>query len=191
MNKRWLSKGNIWNAVLIIALLVLVFVPAAKALLIRGLMGVGLFNPDVNTAENTKAPAAPEMIFIDRNDKAISLSQLRGKVVVLNFWATWCPPCLAEMPSLNGLQQQFKGNNNVSFVMVDADGELPKSAKFMADKGYQLFVYRMDDMPGTVFAGSLPTTVVINKQGKIVFRHEGTANYNSDDMVDFIKKLSQ
>lgn len=192
--KKILNKKNIINALFIGFFLVLIFVPSAKALMIRGLMGVGLFSPDVKSpVENeTQAEVADlsGIRFKDFSGKTIDLGDLKGKVVFLNFWATWCPPCLAEMPSVNKLYEQFKDDKEVVFILVDADSDLPKSQKYMDKKGYKLPVYQVaSNIPETIFKGSLPTTVVFDKLGRISYNEVGAANYASTKFIEFIKKL--
>lgn len=184
-------KKNVLNVILITGLLVLLFVPPAKAFLLRGLMEIGLFKPSL--AE--KQPAASSLNlaavrFSDAKGKVIDLQSLKGKVVFLNFWATWCPPCQAEMPSINKLYLQFKADPNVVFIMVDADSDLPKAQKFLNKKNYAMPVYAVaGDIPEQLFKGSLPTTVVFDKQGRISYNEEGAANYAHKKFVAFIEQL--
>src|SRR5690606_16804378 len=114
----------------------------------------------------------------------------KGKVIFLNFWATWCPPCIAEMPSVNALYNRFKDNKSVAFVLVDADGKMKSAQAFMEKHKHDLPVYiPAGQIPGQLFRGSLPTTLIINKKGEIVFGHEGMADYNSDQVVKFMNDL--
>ncbi len=188
--KQQLTRKNIFNGLWIALLLVIVFVPAAKAMVIRGLIEVGLFNPAIET-KNTTAPADLSTIkFKDAKGKVISLADLKGKVIFLNFWATWCPPCLAEMPSINKFYEQFKEDGDVVFIMVDADGDFSKSQAYMDRKKYKMPVYAFaSDLPEKIFKGSLPTTVVFDKKGRISFQGEGAANYASSKFINFIKQL--
>ncbi|MGY0039594.1 TlpA family protein disulfide reductase [Pedobacter sp. NJ-S-72] len=135
-----LNRSNIINGILIVLFLVLLFVPPAKALVMEGLMKMGFFRPDTTAVEKqVNAEGNLSGIkFKDVNGKEIDLGELRGKVVFLNFWATWCPPCLAEMPSVNALHEKFKDDKDVVFILVDADSQLPKAQKFMDKKGYGL-----------------------------------------------------
>lgn len=188
------NKKNIVNALFIGFFLVLIFVPSAKALMIRGLMGIGLFSPGVDNAVATNSPAPAKDLsgirFKDASGKLIDLGSLKGKVVFINFWATWCPPCLAEMPSVNKLYEQFKDDKDVVFILVDADSDFPKSQKYMDRKGYRLPVFHVaSDIPETIFKGSLPTTVVFDKQGRLSYNEVGAANYASEKFITFIKKL--
>jgi thiol-disulfide isomerase/thioredoxin len=184
------TRGNLVNAIIIIALLTVIFVPSAKALLIRGLMSVGLFKADV-TAQAPVAPAVADIAFEDASGRAIHLNQLKGKVVFLNFWATWCPPCRAEMPSINKLHQKLKADTNIVFVMVDADSELKKAAQFMTANSYSMPLYLViSEVPDAVYGGSLPTTVIFDKRGRIAFRHDGAADYGTGEVKGFLKKLA-
>jgi thiol-disulfide isomerase/thioredoxin len=191
--KKVLNKKNIINAVLIGFFLVLIFVPAAKALMIRGLMQIGLFSPGVgDIKEDIQTPSTDlsGIKFKDASGRMVDLGQLKGKVIFLNFWATWCPPCLAEMPSVNKLHEKFKDDKNVVFILVDADSDLVKSQKYMDNKGYKLPVYQVaSDIPEMIFKGSLPTTVVFDKKGRVSYNEVGAANYASEKFIEFIKKL--
>lgn len=182
-------KKYISNGILIAILALVLFVPSAKALLIQGLMQVGLFNPDVQT-EKTIATPTLELKFKDQKGNIVTLADLKGKVVFLNFWATWCPPCLAEMPSINKLYERHQNNEDVVFILLDAESNFEKANNYMKAKKYSMPVYQMvSNVPEQIFAGSLPTTVVFDKQGRVSFKHEGAANYNSKKFVEFIEKL--
>jgi thiol-disulfide isomerase/thioredoxin len=184
------NKKIITNILFITALLVLLFVPSAKAFLLQGLMKIGLFKP---TTEKPVAAALPlsSIKFKDNKGKVVDLGSLQGKVVFINFWATWCPPCLAEMPSVNKLYEQYKDNPNVVFLLVDADSDFVKSQQYMDKKNYGLPVYAVaSSIPEVLFKGSLPTTVVLDKAGHIVYHGEGAANYADKKFVAFIEKLT-
>lgn len=191
MNKIF-NKKNGLNLLFVAFFLVLIFVPAAKALMIRGLMEIGLFRPDMVKSEtqNKAINNLPEIKFKDATGKVVDLGSLKGKVVFLNFWATWCPPCLAEMPSVNKLYTQFKDDKDVVFILVDADSDFIKAQQYMDRKGYQLPVYNAaSSIPDIIFKGSLPTTVVFDKKGRISYQEAGAANYASSKFMEFIKKL--
>src|SRR5690606_3035773 len=76
--------------------------------------------------ETTSLPeqTGNDVAFKDKDGKTVSLKSLKGKVVFINFWATWCPPCIHEMPSINELKKTFKGNDNIVFLMVDVDNNI-------------------------------------------------------------------
>src|SRR5690606_16508266 len=87
------------------------------------------------TQPDSPAAATPaadyEVTFMDEDGKKVSLESLKGKVVFINFWATWCPPCIHEMPSINKLKQSFDADDEIIFLMVDVDGKLDKSTAVM------------------------------------------------------------
>lgn len=184
-------RKNIVNATFVVLLLVIILVPDAKAFLIKGLMEIGFFKPKIET------PVASGMNlsgirFKDAKGNTIDLGDLKGKVIFLNFWATWCRPCRAEMPSVNKLYKQFKADQNIVFIFADADGDLAKSTRFMTDRKYELPVYKVEsDVPEQIFSGSLPTTVIFDKQGRLALHHEGAADYADKKIVDFLNKLSR
>ena len=184
-------KKNGWNIFFVIVLLVIVFVPSSKALVLRGLMEIGLFKPAIGAPVVNKVGSGLDGIrFKNAAGKVVDLGSLKGKVIFLNFWATWCPPCQAEMPSVNKLYQRFKNDPNVVFILVDGDSDLPKAQQYMNRKQFELPVYEVDStIPEQLFKGSLPTTVVFDKEGRISYNEEGAANYNSKKFVEFIQQL--
>lgn len=145
-----------------------------------------------NREKLLEAPAQqfPELKFKDESGKTISLKSLKGKVVFINLWATWCPPCIHEMPSINGLRSTFKDNDDLVFLMVDMDNKIEKSKVWMESKNYDLPVHVMDsELPRELFNGSIPTTIIVDKQNNIVARHVGVADYNSPEIVEIMEKL--
>lgn len=189
-NKAAAIKKYIINGLFIGLLALLLFVPSAKALVIRGLMEIGLYNPEVAAKPVTAKADLSGIRFKDAKGRTLSLADLEGKVIFLNFWATWCPPCLAEMPSVNKLYEHYKNDSEVVFLLVDADSDFAKSQAYMDRKKYALPVYNFaSNLPETLFKGALPTTVVFDKKGRLSYRGEGAANYASKKFVGFIEQL--
>ncbi|NGM63907.1 TlpA family protein disulfide reductase [Sphingobacterium sp. SGR-19] len=116
--------------------------------------------------------------FIDEKGETISLKSLKGKVVFINFWATWCPPCIQEMPSIDNLKKTFEGNDDIVFLMVDVDGNMNGAKAFMNKNKYDLPVYIPNgDIPADYLGSAIPTTVILAKDGEIVTRAEGGRDY--------------
>lgn len=198
MKKKWFTLSNIFTGVFIVFILAMLLNPGLKATVIQGMMKIGLFQPDMPKAPGkekitSSLPTEDREILLRNVDGTIlDLSAQKTKVVFINFWATWCPPCIAEMPSINKLYQQFKDNENILFVMVDVDNNFDKSNTFMKKKGFILPVYTpAGEIPRKYFSGTLPTTVILDKSGNMVFHHDGVADYSNSEVADFIKKLSE
>ncbi|MFT3935407.1 MAG: TlpA disulfide reductase family protein [Chitinophagaceae bacterium] len=167
--------------------------PNAKAFLLKGLLGTGIFNASTSKqAIDTNPDALAGISFINSQGERISISDLKGKTVFINFWATWCPPCVAEMGGINALYNRLKDNPQIVFVLVDADGDLKQSQAFMQKHQYNLPLYSISSaVPEALYSGTLPTTLVVDANGKLIKKHEGIANYNTDAMVDFLLKAGR
>jgi thiol-disulfide isomerase/thioredoxin len=191
----WFTKSNSITAILVVFILMMIIFPEVKAKVIIGFMKVGLFKPDILsvTIQNPEKslPLAPDAEFNNENGSSVSLLSLKGKVVFINFWATWCAPCMAEMPGINGLYNKTGKDNRIVFIIADADGNFDKSKKFMTTRNYNLPLFKAGgSVPESLFSGTLPTTIVVNKKGEIVFHEQGVANYETQKFEDFLKKLA-
>ena len=196
MNKKWFTISNALTATMMVFVVVILVSPSFKGVVIQGLMKIGLFQPDVSLKNEkmldsqTILKEKTGVLFKDETGNVINLSDLKGKVVFINFWATWCPPCIAEMPSINKLQEKFKDNKDFIVLMVDADNQPDKSIKFMTKRSYNLKVFTPASQIPTEFLGNaLPTTIILNKKGKTVFKHEGGADYTNQEFIKFVEIL--
>lgn|SRR5690554_713781 len=188
-----------WSNLLFYALMgwmVLMFLNAdIKGKTLALLMKTGLFNPSVSWSEEEQGEVFKQVMdFKVQNvqGEKIELRSLRGKVVFINFWANWCPPCKAEMPSIQELYETFENNDDVVFLMIDTDNEPEKSIPYVNDKGYTFpIAFPGNRIPEKIFKGTLPTTVVLDKRGSIVFEKEGLGQFSSKNFIEFIQKLSK
>lgn len=190
-----LAKKN-WTNMLILAIgVALLAIPEAKVIANQGLMKAGIFNPKIKTIEansNTSNLEKLSFSMVDDKGEKLELKDLKGKVIFLNFWATWCAPCIAEMPSINELAQTFKEDENVVFVMLEVEGNHKKALNILQKRKFDLPVYfPRSNIPQELFYRTLPTTVVFDKKGNLVFKEMGMANYASQGMKDFIKELAK
>ena len=135
-------------------------------------------------------PAVPDTGFIDNDEKERSLADYKGRGVVLNFWATWCAPCVREMPQLDRLSAILKGSGiDVLAVSEDRQG-LPLARKFYkVNKLYDLeiLVYVKGRLLRALNGRGLPTTVIIDRQGREVGRVIGIAEWDAPETVGFLK----
>lgn len=195
--KKKISLSNIFTAVLIVFVLAMLFFPNFKGTVMQSLMKIGLFQPSVpdRPIEGLSTGLAAsdfneEILFKSMEDEVIELSDQKGKVVFINFWATWCPPCIAEMPTINKLYSNFRENGKVVFLMVDVDNNPVKSQAFMNKRKFDLPVYTpASPIPSSYLEGAIPTTLVLNKYGKVVFKHEGMGDFSNEEFKTFINEL--
>ena len=131
---------------------------------------------------------APDFSITD-SQRTIVLSQLRGKPVLLNFWATWCPPCIEEMPSLVRLQKQLGDKVTILAVSEDADDGAYK--QFIHDHNVDLLTVRDTSRRTNEVYGTFkfPETYVIDRNGKIVRKFIGATDWTSPDIVDYMNHL--
>ena len=134
--------------------------------------------------------AAPEFTFNDQSGKELSLSQLRGKVVLVNFWATWCPPCLDEMPSMQQLQRRM-ANKPFEMLALSVDNSWEPVNRFMKDNGFTLPVYADFDKRISTLYGTLmwPETYIVDKKGKIAYKVVGPKDWTSSEVLKFLDVL--
>lgn len=159
-----------------------------------GLMAIGFYTPTIPAATpDEKLMPAPALVVQAIDGKTIDLQQQKGKVVFINFWATWCPPCLAELPAVNELYSKIKDNQDIVFVTIDVDNKLGNSTAFLKNKDYQLPVYggNLNGLPKTFYSGTIPTTLVIDKKGFVIFNNANKANYASQRFIDYLVGLSK
>jgi thiol-disulfide isomerase/thioredoxin len=173
-----------------VIIVILLISPEAKSWVIRQVMHTGFYNAKMEK----KATPLPQMEtgfdFEDEKGNIQNTSSLRGKVVFINFWASWCPPCRAEFPSIETLYSTFKNNSNIFFVMINEDDDWAAGRNFLEKKHYITPMFKIrSTVPPALYNGTLPTTLVLDKSGKVVFRHEGFANYASEDFISQINTL--
>ncbi|MER2999155.1 TlpA family protein disulfide reductase [Pontibacter populi] len=139
-------------------------------------------------ANTPMAGAGFKMVGLD--GKTVSFESLKGKVVFMNIWATWCPPCIAEMPNIQKLYEKV-GSGKIAFVMLSVDeGGIEKVKKFVSKKGYTFPVYMpASQFPQEFASNAIPTTFIISPDGKIVAKHEGMADYDTKEVRDFLQQM--
>jgi peroxiredoxin len=138
---------------------------------------------------NRIGTAAPDFIVQDA-DRKVTLNEFHGRVVVLNFWATWCAPCVEEMPSLVQLQQRFKDRGvTVLGVSVDVDGDAYH--KFLKDYKIDFLTVRDPDQKTSNLFGSFkwPETYIIDRNGILRRKFIGPVEWSQPEIVDFLSKL--
>jgi len=133
--------------------------------------------------------AAPDFSVQD-SDRQIHLSQFRGQVVVLNFWATWCPPCNEELPSLMSMQERTRARGVVVVgVSIDVDGDAYH--RFLKQRGVNFVTVRdpQEKISGMYGTHGWPETFIIDRQGLLRRKVVGPINWNSPEVMEFLNRL--
>ncbi|MGB7841314.1 MAG: TlpA disulfide reductase family protein [Salinimicrobium sp.] len=160
----------------------------------RGILATGLMKPDIEEKAEIAAVTPPkgailDLSLINSKGEKVNMKQFQGKVIFLNFWATWCPPCIAEMPGINNLYKEVR-NDNVEFIMVSLDQNFEKAKKFRNNKGFEFEIYQAaGPVPQMYSSRSIPTTYVIDADGNLALTHLGMGNFDTKDFQQFLKKL--
>lgn len=168
----------------------------------RGMLATGLITPKIETPHqpsandgNNQAIATANatladfnLTLTDENGKTLSLADLEGKAIFMNMWATWCPPCIAEMPNINKLYKEMGAD--VAFVMVSLDDDFETAKAFNQRKGFDLPIYTLQSRrPPMYQSTTVPTTYVISANGNLVLTHKGMANYNTAKFRKFLESV--
>lgn len=191
-NRFWrFIRKNGFSALMGIGIVIMITNPDAKAFMLRQLMLTGLFNASIDTesSETLNTPAT-DFYFEDSQGNIQNTASMRGKVVFINFWASWCPPCRAEFPSIQALYSNYKDNADMFFLMINEDSDLAKAHRYLEKENYTVPFYKAKgNVPDEIYTGMLPTTIVLDKEGKVRLHHTGFANYGSDKFMKQMEEL--
>lgn len=125
----------------------------------------------------------------DLDGRTLSFAELRGKVVVVNLWATWCPPCRAEMPFLENLWRKFEAEEDFRVLCISTETmEEVRRHPLAASLKMPLYVFN-GQVPPELQAEGLPTTYIFDRQGKVTFGHTGMARWDGDEIVAYLQAL--
>ena len=132
---------------------------------------------------------APQFTIQDQ-ERTVSLNQFKGQVLVLNFWATWCPPCIEEMPSLVQMQQRMKAKG-VTVLAVSIDVDDNAYHEFLKQHGVNLLTVRDPDQKTPSLYGTYrwPETYVIDRSGVVRRKFIGAVDWTEPDVLEFLGKL--
>ncbi|BDD03511.1 TlpA family protein disulfide reductase [Aureibacter tunicatorum] len=147
----------------------------------------GLVRPSTKIDDNEKGLADLNFKLIDMEGNIHNASDFSGKTLFINFWATWCPPCIAEMPEIQSLYNGID-KNKVAFIMISMDENEEKLRKFIAKKNYTMPVYRLaSPITSTFEFQSIPTTFIISPSDKIISKEVGIRSYNTKSFKEFLE----
>jgi thiol-disulfide isomerase/thioredoxin len=184
------SKEFYKNVAFVAFLAILFFTPAGREVkLWMSKLRVAVLNPSIESVDNQKQLSKfdYEWRLVDAQGQQVKLSDFSGKVILLNYWATWCPPCIAEMPSLQKLYDDY--GDKMVFVFLTSDDK-QKVDNFIAKKEFTLPVYyQTTKAPTKLYTNSLPTTYLIDQNGKILIEEVGASDWNGSAMREILDEL--
>ncbi len=146
-----------------------------------------------NIVVNKELKTYDNITFLDSNKREIKLSDYRGKLVLLNFWATWCLPCKEEMPSLDDLKNNPNLDNLEVFAINVGKDSLEKSNKFFEDlsiKNLNIYFDNSVTLAKELALRGIPTTILFNKEGKEFARVIGSVDFRDEFFLKWIKRYN-
>jgi len=174
----------------------LIIWPDGRIFVQQQLMKIGFFKADLASAaaevkeEQIAELASDKAVFINEDKITFDTEKLKGKVLFINFWATWCPPCRAEMPSIQVLYEKFKDNDQIEFLIVEIESNIDGTQEFLKKNNLNLpIVYPASNIPEAWLSGSIPSTVILDKNGKLAVKKEGMYDYSSKSVKEYIQTL--
>ncbi len=190
--EKYLREKSIWAKIsdaVFIVFVVTMLIPASRrevsALLIRMLS----FSPGtIETSKQTVVPGDTwQWKLVSMDGKLMQLADTQGKPIVVNFWATWCPPCVAELPEFQELYDHY--HDRVSFLFI-TDEDPVTVRGFLSTKGYSLPIhFSQSSIPEIFRTNSLPTTYVLDPNGHLVIQKTGAAKWNSNAMHKLLDQM--
>ena len=158
----------------------------------RAALSAGVMNASIPDSRQEEETFDFGFSLKDLAGNRINAEQLKGKVIFLNLWATWCGPCRAEMPSIQKLYTKIN-NDKIVFVMlsIDKDQALPKVQAYIGKNSYTFPIYMPSGyLTEQLNVPSIPTTFIISKEGMIVYKQVGSKNYNTNKFQKFLTDLA-
>ena len=192
IKKRWTkyiakkSRIAIVFDFLFVLLLIAIIIPGTRQKLSSTIIKYTMFQP-----RETK-----EVVYLresnwklkGKNGSVIDFEKLEGKVLFINFWATWCPHCIAEMSSIQKLYNLY--GNQIDFLLISNE-EQNVIDGFMKKKGYKIPVYHnlSGEVPRELYSQSIPATYLISKNGRIVISKKGAADWSGQKVQHIVEQL--
>ncbi|MCO4819014.1 MAG: TlpA family protein disulfide reductase [Bacteroidetes bacterium] len=169
-----------WSNILFSLLIVLLLVPQTGRPIKVFVQRLIATSPSVKSTDNRVKIESYDWALEDDKGQRVDFNSFKGKKIVINFWATWCPPCIAEMPSFQLLYNDYKDKAVFLFITSDDFSEV---SSFMTQRNLDLPIFkeltrRLPELKGN----SLPTTMVINENQEILINKVGAADWNSDEV---------
>ena len=181
------TKKELIEWIILLSIGGIIYLSGCAGKIQEAILSMGIFQP-AKAAEGKYA--SYDFLLEDFEGNSINFGAFKGRVVFLNFWATWCPPCIAELPDIHRL---YAGEGRmVDFVMISLDTNKDKARAFVTEKRYKFPTYFLRSaLPESYNIHAIPSTYLLDKNGKIHIENHGMAKYNTEKFRKLLTSLAQ
>ncbi|WP_233265904.1 TlpA disulfide reductase family protein [Formosa sp. L2A11] len=181
------KKNKISNIIFAVFILLMIIPQTRQPIQVFLQKGLAMISPSVEDKSDQKHIDSYQWKLTDLNGVPFNFKSAEGKVVLVNFWATWCPPCIAEMPSLVKLHDDYK--DKVQFLFVSNEDKAVIEA-FLKKREFNLSIHQpISAIPKALTTSTIPRTLLISKDGRIVIDKTGASDWNSNTVRETIDAL--
>jgi len=147
--------------------------------------------PDSPTGSLAFLSAAPELPIYDRAGRKVDLAREKGQLVIVHFWATWCPPCVEEIPALTRFWEKYGGRDDLVLYVISVDKDWKIIDKFAEKNPMKIPLYRDPDAKTAARFGSTqyPETYIVNRSGRVLHRVQGAVSWDDAEIRRRIEQL--
>lgn len=179
--RAWMGDGIFY------LLILLLLIPGPRQWIATSVKRMTLFSPGLKLEEQAPLIVDWDWPLRDLSDKTINFQDYQGSVLFVNTWATWCPPCRAEMPSIERLYQKM--GKQVGFLLVSQE-DISSLQAFVQQHGYEMPVYSSAYAPPALLQSNrIPATFIIDKNGRVIYKHLSAARWDSDKVEQLLTGL--
>jgi thiol-disulfide isomerase/thioredoxin len=135
--------------------------------------------------------AVPSLPIADRSGRVTDLTEVKGKILIVHFWATWCPPCVEELPALSRFWEKYRGRDDIALYAISVDKDWKIVESFSAKNPHDLPLY-LDpkaETAGRFGSEQYPETYIVNRNGRVLFRLQGAVNWSDPQVEQRIEQL--
>ena len=183
------SPFKITADLLFYLLILSLILPFSRKYVATGLNKLVMHRPAIIPEEQQEILESDDFnwVLVDMQGQQVPFSRFRGETVFLSFWATWCPPCRAEMPNINRLYLEY--GERLRFVLV-SDENIEVLTRYLDQNGFQMPVYRMvQNPPEKLLVSTIPTTFLIAPDGRIRVRKTGSARWDGKYFKEYLSEI--
>ena len=183
------KRSQIFNIITVVIILLLIIPQTRKTIQVSIHKVFALFSPSIENEADRKELSTYNWTLLDKDGNEYNMVDSKDKVLFVNLWATWCPPCVAELPSLQKLYTDY--SDKVTFLFVTNE-EMEKVTLFLEKRDMTIPAFQPASViPQELYSRSIPATYIIGKNGQIHVDKRGAANWNSDSVRNLLDNLLQ